>query len=181
MIDEGRDEMAGTPVPIERARDLFLDDANIYGCAETTLVALQEHYSLANAGDSSPAMALNGGVAYSGGMCGAITGAALAVGRLAEERIADHREAKRTARRIIQDLMARFAEAHGSTQCRDLTGYDLLEDHDAFLESGIWRTACMEQIEFALDRLAPLVDPDTWASERTRLEPPEPADEATIG
>ena len=36
--------------------------------------------------DASAAMAFNGGIAYSGGPCGAITGAAMAVGLLAEQR-----------------------------------------------------------------------------------------------
>jgi C_GCAxxG_C_C family probable redox protein len=155
--------------PTVRARQLFLTEENTYGCAETTLVVLQEHYGLANAGDSSPAMALNGGIAYSGGTCGAITGAALAIGRLSEQRIADHREAKRVARTIVQGLMAQFEARYGTVQCRDLTGMDLLADHDAFLESDIWRTRCMAQIEFAVRRVAGLTDGDSWAAELERL------------
>jgi C_GCAxxG_C_C family probable redox protein len=155
--------------PIERARSLFLTDDNVYGCAETTLIALQECYGLDHADDSSPAMALNGGVAYSGGTCGAITGAALAVGRLSERRVADHRQAKTTARTIIQQLMTDFEEAHGSVDCRDLTGMDLLAEHDAFIESGIWRTACMRQIEYAIHRVAALADRGVWDAELDRL------------
>lgn len=152
-----------------RARDLFLDDDNVYGCAETTLVVLQEHYRFENASDSSPAMALNGGIAYSGGTCGAITGAALAIGRLSEARIGDHREAKRAARTIVQDLMAVFRTEYGSLRCRDLTGMDLLADHDSFLASDIWRTRCMAQIEFAIGKVAALADPRVWDAEMHRL------------
>ena len=75
------------PDLIERTRALFLRDDNTYGCAEVALVALQEHWSLPDAADSSAAMALNGGVAYSGATCGAITGAAMAVGRLADPTV----------------------------------------------------------------------------------------------
>lgn len=157
------------PQVIERARALFLTDENIYGCAETALVVLQELYALDDPTDSSAAMALNGGVAYSGATCGAITGAALAVGRLAGNRIADHREAKWTARRITQHLMDAFAVTFGAVNCRDLTGYDLLVDHDAFIRSGIWRDVCMRQIEFAVARLAPLADRDEWEEEMKRL------------
>ena len=166
-----------TDDPISRARDLFLTEENTYGCAETALVALQEHYGLEHPGDSSAAMALNGGIAYSGGTCGAITGAALAVGRLSEQRIPDHRHAKRVARTIIQDLMAGFEAAYGAVDCRTLTGMDLLADHDAFLESDIWRTRCMAQIEYAVTRLAALAEPREWADELERLgvgeTPPE--------
>jgi len=59
--------------PNQRVRELFLEDEGLHGCAETSLVALQEHYGLPNAGDSSPALVLNGGIAYSGSTCGALT------------------------------------------------------------------------------------------------------------
>lgn len=152
---------------IGRTRDLFLCEENTYGCAETVLVALQEHFGLPDPTDSSPAMVLNGGVAYSGGACGAITGAALAVGRLAERHLDDHREAKRIARTFIQRLIEDFRTEFGALDCRDLTGYDMLTDHEAFIESGVWREGCMRQIEFAVRRLAPLAD--RWEAELEAL------------
>ena len=143
-----------------RARELFLDDRNLYGCAETAFVVLKEAFGLPEAADSSPAMALNGGVAYSGGTCGAVTGAALAVGMLAERRIVDHGEAKRAARLLTADLLAAFETGFGSSACRELTGSDLRTEagHRAFIEGGIWRDRCMRQIETAVARLAPLAD-----------------------
>lgn len=140
-----------------RARDLFLRDDNTYGCAEVSLVTLQEHLEFADAEDSSTAMALNGGVAYSGGPCGAVTGVALAVGRFSGAHIEDHREAKRVAREIVQHIMTEFEQRFGSTDCRTLTGYDLRSDHDAFINSGVWRDGCMRQIEFAVNRAATLL------------------------
>lgn len=150
--------------PKQIARDLFLREDNHYGCAETALVALQKVYGLADAEDSSPAMALNGGVAYSGGVCGAISGAAMAVGRLAEQRIDDHKVAKRTARRIIQQVMGEFEDRFGSHNCSGLIRYDISTEkgHDEFIESGVWRTTCMSQLEFSVDRLADLADLETW-------------------
>ncbi len=109
-------------------------------------------------------MALNGGLAYSGGPCGAISGAAMAVGLLAAQRIADHREAKTAARRITAGLMDEFGAAHGATDCRDLIGLDLGTEsgHREFIASGIWRERCMAQIEFAVRHLAPLADVAAW-------------------
>jgi C_GCAxxG_C_C family probable redox protein len=138
-----------------RAEDLFLTD-NTYGCAEVALITLQEHFGLPDAMDSSPAMALNGGVAYSGGTCGAITGAALALGRAVAASEADHSSAKRTARSLVRQLMAEFDDEFGSTRCRDLTGFDLLRDHDAFIAEGTWRDTCTRQIQFAVEQAASL-------------------------
>lgn len=158
-----------------RALRLTTDDATAYGCAEATLASLQHHFELPNPDDASAAMALNGGIAYSGGTCGALTGAALALGRLAASRVGDHSAAKTTTRRLIQDLMVEFVREFGATDCRSLTGFDLAAAHDAFLESGVWETRCMAQIRFVLDRIAPLSDPDRWRTDVDTLADAETA------
>ena len=99
--------------PITQARDLFLTDDNAHGCAEATYITLKTAYGLPEADDSSAAMALNGGVAYSGGVCGAISGAALAVGQLVGKRIADHNEAKTKARKMMMEVMDEFEVEFG--------------------------------------------------------------------
>lgn len=156
---------------IADARALFLRDDNYYGCAETTFVALKRVYNLPAADDSAAGMALNGGVAYGGGICGAISGAAMAVGMLAAQRIDNHKEAKRVARKIIMHYMDAFLEKYHSVNCRDLIGLDIRqqEQHDQFIESGIWRVNCMAQIEFAMENLAPLMDERVWADVVKRL------------
>ena len=152
--------------PISQARDLFLTEDNAHGCAEATYITLKTAYGLPDAEDSSAAMALNGGVAYSGGVCGAISGAALAVGQLAGRRIADHNEAKTKTREMMMEVMDEFDSEFGATSCRDLLGLDLRKpgEHDRFIESGIWQTNCMQQIEFAVRRLADLDEQADWGS-----------------
>lgn len=146
------------------ARATFLRDDNFYGCAESALVALQTIFDLPDPADSSLAMAFNGGIAYSGGMCGAITGAAMALGKLASVRIGDHQKAKGTARRLTQDLIAAFETEFDSSKCRNLIDYEISipAQHDAFIASNVWRTTCMRQIEFAIELLAPLADTKNW-------------------
>jgi C_GCAxxG_C_C family probable redox protein len=161
---------------VERARELFLDDRNLYGCAETVFVVLKEAFGLPDSADSAPAMALNGGIAYSGGMCGAISGAAMAVGLLAERRMADHVAAKRAARLVAARLIAAFEGEHGAVECRALLGLDIGTEagHRAFIESGIWRDRCMRQVEFSVRRLAPLADEATWWQVLRQLEDEAP-------
>jgi len=136
----------------------------VHGCAETTFIVLKRAFRLDDPDDASAAMALNGGIAYAGGTCGAISGAALALGLLSARRIGDHKEAKRVARELTAQLMDDFAREHGSLDCRDLIGRDLRAPgaHAAFLRSRAWRDRCMPQIEFAIRRLVPLSDPDAW-------------------
>lgn len=146
------------------ARGLYLDEQHPFGCAETTFVVLKAVYGLEHPMDPSAAVALNGGIAWSGGTCGALTGAALAVGMLAECRIPDHARAKLVARELVAEAMATFREEHGAVDCRDLIGYDLRAPggHEAFLASGIWRDGCVRQIETVVRHLAGLADPAAW-------------------
>lgn len=140
-----------------RARAIYLDDAHLHGCAETAFMVLKEAYGLPEPGDSSAAMVLNGGVAFGGGVCGAITGASLAVGLLEARREPDHATAKRIAREAVAQVMDEFKEQYGAVDCRSLIGRDIRspEQHRDFMDSGVWRRTCMSQVEFVVRRLAP--------------------------
>jgi C_GCAxxG_C_C family probable redox protein len=146
------------------ARHLYLDEEHPYGCAETCFIVLKTVYVLDDAMDPSAAIGLNGGVGWSGAMCGSLTGAALAVGMLAERRIPDHARAKLVARELVAGALERFRQVHGSVDCRELIGYDLRAPggHDAFMAADLWRTACIGQIETVVAYLAALADPATW-------------------
>jgi len=159
---------------VRLARAHYLDERHLFGCAETVFIVLKGAYGLDDPMDSSAAMALNGGIAYGGGACGAVTGAALAIGILAERRIEDHGMAKRAARELTARLMDEFRVAHGALDCRDLIGYDLRAPgaHDAFIAGGTWRDGCMRQIEFVVRKMAPLADEATWAAALLALDPP---------
>jgi C_GCAxxG_C_C family probable redox protein len=159
---------------IALARAYYLEERHQFGCAETVYMVLKAAYGLDDPMDSAAAVALNGGIAYSGGLCGAITGAALAVGMLAERRISSHAAAKRVAREIVADTLEAFREVHGAVDCRVLIGYDLRAPggHEAFLASEVWRTSCMRQIEFVVARLARLADARAWERAVRDVEAP---------
>ncbi|HEX5590722.1 MAG TPA: C-GCAxxG-C-C family protein [Candidatus Limnocylindrales bacterium] len=170
------DQVAAT----QAVRSIFLAEGGLHGCAETAFMVLKARYGLPDPADSAAAMALNGGLAYSGGPCGAVTGAALAIGLLAARRLPDHQEAKLMARGAVAALLDDFETEFGAVDCRSLTGVDLRAPggHDAFLASGAWRTACLRQLEFVVGRVGPLAD-DLGRDRRAR--PAEPAADPRIG
>jgi C_GCAxxG_C_C family probable redox protein len=147
-----------------RARSIFLDAAHPFGCAETVFMVLKEAYGLPDPLDTSAAMVLNGGVAYSGGICGAISGASLAVGLLASRRFASHDHAKHAAREAIARVMDDFVTEYGAVDCRTLLGRDIRtpEQHRAFIDSGTWRVTCMSQVEFVVRALTPAPTGEAW-------------------
>ena len=136
----------------------FLRPDNAYGCAETTYLVLKHLYGLRDPEDSSIAMVLNGGIAYTGGMCGAITGASLAVGQLAGQTLSDHALAKRKSRQVIIEVHKEFLAEFGTDSCKELTGYDFSKphEHDRFIGDRRWEVGCTRQILFVVERLADL-------------------------
>jgi C_GCAxxG_C_C family probable redox protein len=156
------------------ARAYYLDERHQFGCAETSYMVLKAAYGLDDPMDPSAAVAFNGGIAYSGGLCGALTGAALAVGMLAERRIDDHGRAKHVARELVASTLEAFRAEHGAVDCRELIRFDLRAPggHDAFLASGDWRDTCMRQIEFVVERLATLADVTAWDRAVREVEVP---------
>jgi C_GCAxxG_C_C family probable redox protein len=167
---------AATAAAIRRARAAFLDDRHLYGCAETAFIALKSRFALPDPDDSAAAMALNGGIAWTGGPCGAVTGAALAIGLLTARRIPDQGRAKQVARELVADLMADFAARYRSLDCRDLVGWDLREPgaHAAFIADGGWRSSCMGQIEWVVGSVARLADEAAWEAAVTAIEDDRP-------
>lgn len=171
MVDQAG-QVSLREAAVARAKSLYLDDAHPYGCAETTFMTLKGVYGLDDPTDPAAAIALNGGIGYSGGPCGAITGAALAVGILAEQRIEEHDRAKLVARELVHGTMEAFGEAHGTVNCKELIGYDLRApgQHETFVESGLWREACMSQIRTVIAHLAGLADRDAWEAAVQEIE-----------
>jgi hypothetical protein len=117
---------------VSMARERSLDDRHACGCDQTVFTVLKSAYGLPDAAHPSVASALNGGT------YGALTRAALAVGLVAERRMADHGAAKRAHAKPWPRPWTRSARRTASLTGRDLIGCDLraLGGHQAFHESG---------------------------------------------
>jgi C_GCAxxG_C_C family probable redox protein len=104
----------------QRSRDLF---SSGYYCAESVLMAIAELHGVES--DLIPRIATGfcSGVARTGGQCGAISGAimglGLAIGRDSPERSVEETYA------LVRELLQRFENKFGSTNCQQLTGCDL--------------------------------------------------------
>lgn len=106
---------------------------------------------------------LGGGVAGMGETCGAMTGAALALGL--RDMLPPNEDAERATERTrecLQELLRDFRAEFGSCRCRDLTGFDLTtpEGHDAFMASES-RGRCGDYVGWVCEQITPLLlDPE---------------------
>ena len=82
-----------------------------------------------------------GGVARSGEICGAVSGALMALGLA---RGNDTPEKKEETYHLAQEFLRRFEQKHQALRCRDLTGCELNtpEGHQKAVEKGVFRSLC---------------------------------------
>jgi C_GCAxxG_C_C family probable redox protein len=103
-----------------------------------------------------------GGITGMGELCGALNGAALALG--VRDLVLIRRGAAEppSAADALKDILRGFAEETGSCRCRDLTGYDLSrpEEMEAFKKSET-RSRCSDYVRWVCDELEPLLEPAT--------------------
>lgn len=105
---------------IIRSKQLF--DSG-YGCAEAVLMAVSEYKNIQS--DLIPRIAsgLCGGMGKTNGMCGAVSGAVLALSLVYGRDSQD--EPKDLLNEKIQQLVAFFKEKYETINCSQLTGCDL--------------------------------------------------------
>jgi C_GCAxxG_C_C family probable redox protein len=98
---------------------LALFNSGFY-CAESVLLAMAEHQGIHS--DLLPRIATGfcGGVARTCGQCGAVSGAIMGLGLATGRRAADDKVD--AAYVLTQELVARFSEQFGSTNCKELLG-----------------------------------------------------------
>jgi C_GCAxxG_C_C family probable redox protein len=115
-----------------------------FTCGQAVLAAHAARFGLERDAALRLACAFGGGVARTGGTCGAVNGALMVVG-LADgrTRVEDEAARERTYE-AARALLERFRAEHGSVTCRDLLGVDIgtADGHRAAAEAGLFRTRC---------------------------------------
>jgi C_GCAxxG_C_C family probable redox protein len=143
-----------TKKPSERALELF---AAHYNCAQSVFAACAADDMLTEAQRLAIAAAFGGGMARQGEVCGALTGALMALGERGGKGMATDPAAGRdTVYTAAGELMDRFRAAHGSVLCHELTGCRLNteEGQRVFKERNTRGELCAKLIAFAADEAA---------------------------
>jgi len=135
-----------------RAEELFRGGFN---CAESTATALVEGQGLGEKCSCLPGLAtgLGGGIGHTGHICGAVTGAAMAIGFAAgRKKLADHNAEKAWANATVAELVDAFAQQFITTECRELLGFDLRQaDWLERYKAGGCKERCTGFVRFAAE------------------------------
>jgi C_GCAxxG_C_C family probable redox protein len=103
----------------ERAVRLFDSGFN---CAEAVLLALSREFNQKSSLIPRIATGFGGGIGRSGQTCGALSGAAMAIGLLKGcDKGEEEREKRNVAYKSVRQMIKAFEKEFGSSQCRMLT------------------------------------------------------------
>lgn len=139
--------------PAEHAVELF---SNSYNCAQSVYAACAAGDGLSKAQRLAIAAPFGGGIARQGEVCGALTGALLALGEAAGGAMAADPVAGRNALyEQVKQVTAAFREAHGAIVCRELTGcaLDTEAGQRAFKERDLHKGLCTALVAFAAEQV----------------------------
>jgi C_GCAxxG_C_C family probable redox protein len=122
-------------------RSVELFSSGMY-CAESVLQAVAEAHGQKDAMIPRIATGFCGGVSRTSGMCGALAGGIMALGLLTGR--SSPQDSKDRCYALTHNLVHRFRERFGSTQCTDLLGCDISTPDGAlcFRTNGLEKSVC---------------------------------------
>ena len=122
-----------------------------HACSESVLMAVCQEFEIEIDDKVIPRIAslFAGGIGNTGGVCGAVTGAVMAMG-LVKERGETMEEVLSTLA-VTQEFRRRFEAEMGTINCRELTGTDLTkkEGIEQLMNSDIPQTVCFPAVAIA--------------------------------
>lgn len=130
-----------------------------FSCSQAVLAAFVERYGLTRDAALRLGCAFGGGIARSGKMCGAVSGALMVIGLAhGRTRIEDVSARERTYD-AARAFLAAFRREHGSDSCNELLGVDIgtPEGHAAALSAGLFKSRCTDLVRSAARIVATLI------------------------
>lgn len=118
-----------------------------FNCAQSVFAALAEDVGL----DLETALKIStcfGGGMRCGEVCGAVTGALMAIGTKFGSAKENDMESKMPAYKMEVEFLDKFKEKYGCLRCMDLLGYDTRDPEQAkkVSELGLRKTVCQNAI-----------------------------------
>lgn len=121
-----------------------------YNCSQSVFTAFGPQFGIPEDLALKLASPFGGGVARQGQICGAVSGALMALGA---GRGADNPAKKEETYRLGQELLRAFESKHGTLLCRELIGFDLRtpEGWKQAKENGVFKTICPGMVRDAVE------------------------------
>ena len=113
-------------------------------CAPAVLSTYSEQFGLEKSLALKIASGFGAGIGQMGRTCGAVTRALMVIGlKHGQVNLADQ-ESQQETYALVREFIDRFTGLHGSTECKELIGYDLSDSSELSLarKSGVFQNKC---------------------------------------
>lgn len=107
---------------VQKAVQLFNSG---YNCSQAVFAAFSEPAILEQPAALKAASGFGGGIARSGNLCGAVTGAIMAIGLQLSTADAADKTTQSYVYQKVRHFMEKYNQRTGSIVCRDLLGFDM--------------------------------------------------------
>ncbi len=125
-----------------------------YSCAQAVYSSFCDEAGISRDMALKISTGFGGGIARHGEVCGAVSGAVLAIGSVLGRGEFDEKQKMVTTYETTQDLFKQFSSKMGSVNCKELlNGCDLLtpEGRNEFGEMGLWDSVCAPCVKCAAE------------------------------
>jgi C_GCAxxG_C_C family probable redox protein len=141
---------------ISDARELFDSGFN---CAQSVLAVYGPRFGVGTPELLRLSTPFGSGIAGTGGMCGAVTGALMVLGLAYGRDDIAREDAKLITNEKCSVFLQRFSGERGSVVCRELLGHDISDPavREMVRERGLFRTQCPVFVESAAALLEELL------------------------
>jgi C_GCAxxG_C_C family probable redox protein len=127
---------------VEKARSYMAERKS--NCAQSSFRVFAEDFGLDEVIALRIAQGFGGGMGHTGNVCGAVTGAYMALG-LANPASKDNpRQSVDKTYALVKEFDRQFTALHGTVNCSELLGYDLSKPEKVLeaREKGLFTTMC---------------------------------------
>lgn len=148
---------------MESCTDLALSyfkEGGGFSCSQAVLGAFAPRFGLDRETAFRVAGAFGGGVAATGSICGAVTGALMVIGLIYGITDLEERHLRLKAYQQSREFLERFRALHNSVRCRGLLGHDIStrEGYNKIKEEGLGATRCTLLVRDAAHILEEMIE-----------------------
>ncbi len=140
--------------PTQTAQDRFSQG---FSCSQSVFSAYAAQLGIDDETALKLASPFGGGVAYQGQVCGAVTGALMALGLARGSATVDQKD---ETYRMAEEFVKRFQERHDTILCRELIGHDIStpDGLENAREQKVFQTICPGLVREAAELVAEFLD-----------------------
>jgi len=149
---------------VNKARELFDKGFN---CSQSVLGAFAEDFGIPLETSLCIASGFGGGISRKGEVCGAVSGAVMAIGLASGSSDPQDKEAKEHTYILVQQFTGAFRDKHTHVRCPDLLGMDIgnPEALQQVRQQNLFETICPGLVEDAARIVAAVIAEDEISGE----------------